>query len=86
MSASSSRVPLSPLLDGQGDAAVQAFDGGVLELEVELELLGHVLAHAHRVEPLQVGDAVEVQDPLDQRSACFISSIDSSRPCEARRW
>ena len=65
MSASSSRVPLSPLLDGEGDAAVEPLDGGVLELEVDLQLLGHRLADAHREQALHVGDAVEVEDPVD---------------------
>ena len=34
--------------------------------EVALELLGHRLADAHRAEPLQVGDALEEQDALDE--------------------
>ena len=34
--------------DAHRDAAVEALDGGVLELDVELELLGHGLADAHR--------------------------------------
>jgi hypothetical protein len=44
---------------------VEAVDGRVLELDVELQLLGDGLAHAHRVEALHVGDAVEVEDAVD---------------------
>ena len=65
MSASSSRVPLSPLATHSGDAVVEPLDGGVLELEVELQLLGDGLADAHREEALHVRHAVEVEDPVD---------------------
>ena len=63
--ASSSRVPLSPFGDARRDAVVEALDGGVLELEVELQLLGDGLADAHREQALHVRHAVEVEDPLD---------------------
>ena len=65
MSASSSRVPLSPLATHTRDAVVEALDGGVLELEVELQLLGDGLADAHREQALHVRHAVEVEDPVD---------------------
>ena len=67
MSASSSRVPLSPFATHSGDAVVEPLDGGVLDLQVGLELLGDGLADAQREQPLHVGDALEVEDPVDQR-------------------
>jgi hypothetical protein len=66
-------------LDAGDDRLVEPFDRVVLELEVELELLLDGLADVDLAEALDVGDALEEEDPLDQASACFISSIDSAR-------
>ena len=52
-------------LDAQRDAPVQPGDGLVLDRQVQLELLGHRLAHPHREQPLHVGRPVEVEDALD---------------------
>ena len=55
----------------------------MLGLEVGLEDLLDVLADAQAAERLEVGQAVEEQDALGERSACFISSIDSWRSYSA---
>ncbi len=48
------------------DPLVEPFHGVVLELQVELELLGHRLADVHLAVSLQVGHALQVEDALDQ--------------------
>ena len=53
-------------LDAAGDAAVEAVDRLRLEVERQLQLLDRRLADADGAEPLQVGQAVEVQDALDE--------------------
>ena len=58
-------MPLSPTSTRQGDAVVEPLDRLDLDCQVELELLGHGLADAHRVQPLHVRHAFEEQDPLD---------------------
>ena len=59
-------MPLSPSSEALGDAEVEPLDRLVLEVERELQLLGHGLADAHGAEPLQVGHALEEEDPPDQ--------------------
>ncbi len=51
--------------DGRGDAGVEPGDGLQLEVEVQAELLGHGLTHHEGAEALQVGGALEEEDPLD---------------------
>ena len=60
------RVALSPLSRQSVIAVVQALDRAVLELEVALELLGHGLADVELVEALQVRQALEEEDALDE--------------------
>ncbi len=55
-------VGAAALLDPGG----QAGDGVLLGVELGLELLRHGLADLHAEEPLHVGHALEVEDPLDQ--------------------
>src|SRR5437879_5201143 len=54
------------LVTTQRDALVEPGDGQLLLLERQLELLGHVLADAHRSQPLEVGDALEIEDAVDE--------------------
>lgn len=55
-----------------------------LDVEGEFDLLRRVLANADGAEALQVGHALEGEDPLDQ-AASFISSMESSRNFDASR-
>ena len=50
----------------QADAGVEPLDGVLLDLQVELELLRDGLADLHLAEALQVGDAFEEEDALDE--------------------
>jgi hypothetical protein len=65
------------------DRGLEVGHGGALELEVAGQRLLGVLADHQLAEQLQVGQAFEEQDALDQRSACFISSIDSLYSCSS---
>src|ERR1700722_8342065 len=50
----------------QGDAPVQSGDGLALQIEAEGQLFDGRLSDLHRSQPLQVGVALQVQDPLDE--------------------
>src|SRR5438477_505993 len=49
------------------DGRVERLDGGLLDLEVEAELLGHRLADVDLAQPLEVRDAFQIEDALDER-------------------
>ena len=50
----------------RGDAAVEPLDRGALEVERELQLLRDSLADPHACEPLEIGNAFEKGDALDE--------------------
>src|SRR5262245_28453467 len=52
--------------DAEGDRLVQPRDGVDLEIEVELELLRNRLADTHAAELLEVRQALEEEDALDE--------------------
>src|SRR5262249_34293066 len=54
------------LVAAQADAFAEALDRVVLHLEIELELLLHVLADGDLVVALHVGHALEEEDALDE--------------------
>src|ERR1700738_3444663 len=51
----------------QLDGLVEPLDGLVLDLQVELQLLRHRLAHVDLAQALEVGQPFEEQDALDER-------------------
>ena len=66
-------------LDGQGDAVVEALDRRVLQRQVDLELLGHVSPTRTLFRRCRFGTPSKNRMRSISCSACFISSIDSSR-------
>src|SRR5262249_8980294 len=59
-------APVVAQAPAQLDGDVERLDGDLLDLEVELQLLGYGLAHVDPAQPLQVGNAFEVEDALDE--------------------
>jgi len=59
-----------------GDRFAQSRDASLFEAQITFEDFAHVLADQQFVEILEIGQAAEEKDAVDQLSASFISSID----------
>ena len=65
----------------QLDCAAEDVDSLALRVETGLQRLRHVLADLHLIEPLQVGQTIEIQDVRDQRlSVLHFVEAERSKP------